>query len=526
MDFFSWSLSGRRRTVMGLAVAAAFAGTAYYLFKSPCQPEAQQKPLKATAHATQAGSSSLNLDCDSDSEQNDDEDDELKDFLPVIEALNLEALRKVATQARISQLSVPSVKDESRLTCEISNTPVCGSFNLVYIITFSDESRMVARLPGKGTNFEELDRMKMEHEYRTMRLIKARTTIPIPEVFLWQTTMSDVGVPFALMSFMPGMQICDAWFDADWVTEAKRLKILDQIAMHMSQLHQLNFPGNMGAPSFDDKGELTGIGPRYDYLSGLESEVAWDVIQSSGPWSSVDEYRRLGWDAVDEENENEPLDVGPFIMRLASESIPDYMNGRGRTYIRHPDLAWHNILIDNDANVTAFIDWDGVDVIPCSIGFGSYPSWLTRDWDPAMYGYEDDGTATDDTVEESSPAELSRYRQHYATSFSRRMLPPYDARETRLSHIAEAIEISMGNSFSRNWIVPKILVHAFRGAIPFKYRQLAQDYAAGTAADTIEVIKQAFTGMWYAEWEASANEQALLYRCSTSYWRATVGFED
>lgn len=42
-------------------------------------------------------------------------------------------------------------------------------------------------------------------------------------------------------------------------------------------------------------------------------------------------------------------------------------------------------LVDDDANVTAFIDWDGVDTSPSSMGFAAYPSWITRDWDPAMY---------------------------------------------------------------------------------------------------------------------------------------------
>jgi hypothetical protein len=42
----------------------------------------------------------------------------------------------------------------------------------------------------------------------------------------------------------------------------------------------------------------------------------------------------------------------------------------------------------------------------------------------------------------------------------------------------------------------------------------------------MEKIKVAFANMWFAEWETDASEQALLYRCSTSYWQAMAGWHD
>jgi hypothetical protein len=106
--------------------------------------------------------------------------------------------------------------------------------------------RTVARLPGNGANFRELERKNMDHEYHTMQLLKARTSIPIPEVFAWRTEGLDIGVPFALISLILERPICDLWFDADLTTEARRLKILDQIAMHMFQIYLLEFKGEMG----------------------------------------------------------------------------------------------------------------------------------------------------------------------------------------------------------------------------------------------------------------------------------------
>lgn len=520
---FLLSFIRSRRTVFAVSATVALAGITYYLYRS-LQDGRFRKPSAADIENRGADNVRNQVNHEEDASlDGTEEEDELADFVPVIEALDLQALKLIAIRTHLNRLSSPSTASEKDLTCVINPEPTSGSFNLVYFITFSDGSKMVARLPGKGNNFEELDEKKMDHEYQSMQLIRARTTIPIPEVFTWRTTSNDVGVPFALISFMPGKQICDLWFDKSWTSEAKRMRILEQVAQQMSKLHNLAFENTVGAPSFDDRGKLIGVGPIYDYLSGIESPVAWDVIQTSGPWSSIEQYRSERCKKAEVDYDG---DADTLIMHLASESIPLYMNGRGKTYLTHPDFAWHNILVDDDANVTAFIDWDSLTITSCSLGFGRYPSWLTRDWDPAMYAYQDDTEAPDDMAEESAPEELSRYRQHYASAFSRLAVPQYDPRETRLSHIVEAIEIGTGSRLSRDWIVPKLLVHAFRGHIPFNYKDFAEEHSAGKGESTMELIREGFANMWFAEWEASPSEQAILYRCSTDHWRAMLGYED
>ena len=521
MPFFQSSF-GSRHALFGVSTAVAVAGMAYYLYRSYQDGQAQETSDPNIVSPDSGDVRDDNTDSDETLDVTD-EVDEHEDFLPIIKALDREALKHVAIQTHLARFSSQSTDREQDLTCTITQQAASGSFNLVYFLTFSDGSKMVARLPGKGNDFEELDRRKMDHEYQSMQLIKARTTIPIPEVFLWRTTSIDVGVPFALLSFMPGKQICDVWFDNEWVSEAKRLKILDQIAEQMSKLHKLRFDGGIGAPLFDNRGKVISVGPRYDYLSGIESAVAWDVIQTSGPWPSIEYYRSERYEEAENEN---PGDADTLVLRLAAESTPSYMDGKGKTYIGHPDLAWHNIFVDDDANVTAFIDWDSLAITTCSLGFGRYPSWLTRDWDPAMYGYEDDAEASEDMAQESTPLELSRYRKHYASAFHRFAPPDYDPRETRLAHIAEAIEIGTSSRFSRDWIVPKLLVHAFRGHIPFNYKDFAEEYSAGKGDRTKRLIKDGFANLWFAEWEASPSEQALLYRCSADYWRAISGYED
>ena len=122
------------------------------------------------------------------------------------------------------------------------------------------------------------------------------------------------------------------------------------------------------------------------------------MIQTSGPSLSVENYRNERWDTEQDEFTGDDREAEVIAMRLATESIPHLMNDQRKTFILHPDLAWHNIFVDDEANTAAFIDWDGVDISPAGLGFCSYPSWITRDWDPVNYGYEDDGTASADTA--------------------------------------------------------------------------------------------------------------------------------
>ena len=63
------------------------------------------------------------------------------------------------------------------------------------------------------------------------------------------------------------------------------------------------------------------------------------------------------------------------------------MESRGHYTICFPDFDWQNIMVNDSGEITGFIDWDDVEIKPMSSGAGTYPSWLTRDWQPGSYGW-------------------------------------------------------------------------------------------------------------------------------------------
>jgi aminoglycoside phosphotransferase (APT) family kinase protein len=149
----------------------------------------------------------------------------------------------------------PDNQGPQSLSCSINPAPLKGSYNVGYVIEFSDGVKWVARIPGKGAEFEELDIKKMDTDYQTVRFIKACTSIPLPTVFTWETSEEVAGVPFALMSFVEGSQQSDCWFDKSGIKEEKRLKILSGIAD--IRVRQISFRG----PRSVERQRWTGVWP-------------------------------------------------------------------------------------------------------------------------------------------------------------------------------------------------------------------------------------------------------------------------
>lgn len=67
-----------------------------------------------------------------------------------------------------------------------------------------------------------------------------------------------------------------------------------------------------------------------------------------------------------------------------------------------------NTLVSKEGHLRGIIDWDGVAAAPRRHGCEQYPLWLTRDWNPFLYRYDDPDPDPDHP--EHSPEELAHYR--------------------------------------------------------------------------------------------------------------------
>ena len=447
----------------------------------------------------------------SDYEDHDEEENDLEAFQPVMAALKLKKLEQFALLLRMQHIQArgplqPGPKDLLDLSCEIYETPMSGAFNLAYRVDFSDDVTWIARVPGHGTKerFGDLDAEKMNAEYSTMRYIKSSTCIPIPEVYHWEASCDRLGTPFALLSFAQGRPLCEVW-DND-LSIKQRLSVLSSIAEYMLQLRNRSFD-RKGMLTFDESGVPQGVGQEI-VLEPLNF-VSWYQTTASGPFDNMSEVFENFMDEAEAEGEDLPIRQRANIrlMCLAVNSIPGYLMSDRRFVLSPCDFNYQNIMVDteNGCCITGFIDWYNVATESATCGYARFPSFITRDWDPAMYNYDKEAVAKGEESLEESPEMLSKYRQHYAAVFeqlaSTNSIDDYDPRYTELSHIMEALCISITNSMARPPIMSKLIDHAFDGNTPFTKAQYGNDFEAGDTSEKDALIKKAFATMWHAEWK-------------------------
>jgi len=405
-------------------------------------------------------------------------DENLAVFKAVIAAVKFEAIPNIASSIRQERegqfhkvLGARGEQSTPRyIHCTVSSKPLFGSYNILYPIGFADGIRWLIKIPAKGFSgcWTDSDARAITSEALTMRLIRQKTTIPVPEVFsYWSTIENELHCPFLLMEFIEGLSLHEFWFDntkSPTETELRRQRTLDKVASAMIQLNQFRFHKG-GSLVFDDNGHYR-IGPmqRVDHqamLDRLQTDQGDEptVVFEVGPFKSQKDYFLCSIDR--REASPDKISRGFHkLLRLLLAWVP-YTNDAEKApfVLTHPDFDIQNIIVSPDGELRGIIDWDGVAAEPSCLGNERYPSWLTRDWDPMTYGYRppaplaeqgypaidepqqpiapdvpeneqtsqdrqeydtaqgeddvaDEPTATE-IIKENSPDELSRYRKMY-----------------------------------------------------------------------------------------------------------------
>ncbi len=354
-------------------------------------------------------------------------DEGIKAFAPIIASIHLDRLPLFATSVR--ELAKKPVKlsreSDDSMDCVILSPPLVGSFHILFQIRFGDGARWVLKVPARGHRdlFDEFDAEALTSEALTMRLIKRETTLPIPEVYSFDaSTHNDLGCPFILMEYIEAVPLYEFWFEetsSKAVMEQRRARILQDLAAAVVQLNQFAYRQG-GRLLFDDEGSPTSVGPmrKLEVLSMLDRQRTGDLDVSFifcelGPFTDSKAFllcmlnRRLP--------PPDQFGLGIYkLLRLFIDWFPyaDYAL-EPEFVLSHPDLNIQNILVSPEGELRGIVDWDGVGTVPRCVGNERYPSWLTRDWDPARYGYGHGRAGADAGCLENSPEELARYRAMY-----------------------------------------------------------------------------------------------------------------
>lgn len=348
-----------------------------------------------------------------------------------------------------------------------------GSYNLVHIIEFDDGFRFVIRVPGTGwgDRFTPSAKRCFVSQAFTMRFVRKETTISLPEVYACDPSSSNlIGAPYIAMSFIDGHPVSSKWNDTTGPTpkEERRLRILDTVAQAMAQLQKFEFEmiGSLESENGESESRIR-VGPCYAYDDGDFGDDNYDQdlqVDESGPFDSskscLRHYTKYYKDHEKIRKDVVGLTTGP--RALVDMIIPSLPLSTKRASSKHetfvlslPDFGPQNVMVDEQGNLTGFIDWDEASTQPRWIGSISFPPWITRDWDPLMYNYPD-------SEREDSPEELRRYRQIYSRKMREMLRGVGNWRFANKAHIFEAACIAVCAEANHLEILRKMVARVCR----------------------------------------------------------------
>ena len=389
------------------------------------------------------------------------------DFMGILSQLKGDNIEALATETRynlevrVALMSEypPSATTIRRIPCKVDPNPSRGSFNLVFFIDFDDGKSWVLKLPANGHPrcWDDFAAGALQSEAFTMRWIREKTTIPVPGVYGFDTSMDNaLGCPYIMMECIQGKSLYHGWFNPQASParlEQFRARALQGIAAAMVQLHNFRFHTS-GSLRFGVNGVPYGFQSAkvVDFLGTAarpQDDPSMDAMfAKKGPFKDPMEFLLFNLNRRESMyDENAGVRGLHESLRLFTQWTLEPVSGGPFPFVLgHPDFDLQNILVKEDGTLCGILDWDGVSAVPHTVGCLKYPLWLTRDWEPSNYNYDaaKQGKKSETGRWENSPEENECYRVMYAqfieTELSHRGMDGRFEKITRLSLLAGVLE--------------------------------------------------------------------------------------
>ncbi|CAK1366672.1 hypothetical protein CB0940_10065 [Cercospora beticola] len=258
-----------------------------------------------------------------------------------------------------------------------------GGFNRVFMIQLDNDATVVARLP---THLAGPPSLTVSSEIATLRYIKQRTNVPVPNVLTWSSDRhNNVGVEYMIQEAAHGVLLKDVW---NSMSAEQRLACIQSIGLHCRELSLLQFPmlgalyltssAPVNAVKFDDDFSIGPLTASYHWGHGLESaNRSAPPGGLQGPWHDLTSYfgdliarSRASMSTTDAQKSSRHaglLDaLEGTLSRLArTDAVRDASGGT----LFHPDLHTRNIFVDptDHTKVTSIIDWQSAAIEPAFV---------------------------------------------------------------------------------------------------------------------------------------------------------------
>ncbi|KAL1876186.1 hypothetical protein VTK73DRAFT_9624 [Phialemonium thermophilum] len=323
-----------------------------------------------------------------------------------------QAFRNGIVQARIHaerDKFIASIRDEDVLQlaqsyhggdiCTFFKPPARGSYNVCYFVHFPPRGqdqgcgdKWVVRLPLEPC-LAHGSANKLRGEVATMQLVAEKTTIPIPSIRAYAFGDGPQPFPsFIILQYLEGQKLSVPLKE---LSDQRRDCLYASLADIYLQLRRLDFPA-IGRLAQKPRGCGSEVGVRaitihlnMQELEGLApSDIEDQYYGNSGrTLSSANAYAQMlleigyralieGPNASSEEEAGDQLYHIHIFRRYVEEHWIDRDLDSGPFVLVHGDLEPFNLLLDDDMNVVAVLDWEWSRVVPLQLF--TPPLWLSN----------------------------------------------------------------------------------------------------------------------------------------------------
>jgi isoamyl acetate esterase len=273
-----------------------------------------------------------------------------------------ERIKLLLTSANFDYLKTRGIESRKRqhpelsldIECSIDLTRFATGFNnIVLEVAFSDNVYWIVRIPHQPVKND--DRTSMLSEIATMRIIRKYTTIPIPQVFDFETsTNQPFGFPYVFMEYLGGRTLPNGLGAV--VPQNHHSKVAKQLASVFAQLQNLTFSriGRLWCgDNADQNPEIMAMG-WHSSPGPLETSFEYFYNQRQA------DNRRIM--ALHPDNPDWRTACEVLKSALVHIIIEDRV--RGPFPLCHLDLHFGNMLFDDEYNLTGIIDWSNAQAAP------------------------------------------------------------------------------------------------------------------------------------------------------------------
>jgi aminoglycoside phosphotransferase (APT) family kinase protein len=203
-----------------------------------------------------------------------------------------------------------------------------GKFNATYTVDGAERPLILRVAPPDDVGFVFYEKNMMAQEPEVHSLIRSRTTVPVPEILVYDNSRSILDRDFLIMEKLPGRPLSDI----DEITVDSYNRVLFQVGESLKQIHSIH------AEQYGYLGAHHPMKPQLDWLDAFF--IMWN--------SMINDVVECGY-----YNDTETK----MLRELLDSNLPNF-DRKTPAMLLHMDVWSQNILIDEEANLTGLIDLD------------------------------------------------------------------------------------------------------------------------------------------------------------------------